>query len=110
MTYSPYMYEPRRICKHCGRAWRWHNREDCSDRNGISLGTRFEPKHQTVIERIEAARRNDPSFAHVLLHGAAGVYNHTPHPVRQQRLVKFEHKFPELVSACLRMCSQTGKV
>lgn len=62
------------------------------------------------IERIKAAlKAKDVSYAHVLLHSAAGVYNHTPYPVRMERLQPFAEQFPTLCTCCLKSCSQTGR-
>lgn len=57
----------------------------------------------------EALRTKDVSFAHVLLHSLARVYNHTPYNVRYERLISFASIFPTLCTRCLKSCSQTGK-
>ena len=61
------------------------------------------------LDRIRQNRFTDPSYAHVLMHGAARIYNHTPHNVREARLQPFVHEFPELVERCLSGCSQFNK-
>jgi len=60
--------------------------------------------------KITANRTKDPSYAHVLLHALAGIYNHTPYDVREARLEHWRTEWPELVTACLSTCSQTGRI
>jgi hypothetical protein len=63
----------------------------------------------TLAIRIQdALDAKDPSYAHVLLHSLAKIYNHTPWNERANRLARHAEKFPKLVETCLRTCSQTG--
>src|SRR5271169_3155931 len=56
-----------------------------------------------------ALQAKDVSFAHVLLHSAAGIYNHTPRHVRKEKLGQWSGLFPTLCTVCLKSCSQEGK-
>jgi hypothetical protein len=64
---------------------------------------------RSFLQRIGEERQIDPFYAHVLLHGLAHIYKHTPHPIRVKRLAPFRDEFPELVRECLSTCSQIGK-
>jgi hypothetical protein len=66
--------------------------------------------HAPLQNRIGAAlKAKDVSFAHVLLHSLARIYNHTPYPARMERLAPFTTVFPTLCTCCLKTCSQTGR-
>ena len=55
--------------------------------------------------RIEQSLKSgDKSRAHVLLHSLAGIYQHTPYPIRERRLTAFAELWPELVKECLDTC------
>ena len=63
-----------------------------------------------IRQKIEdALKAKDVSYAHVLLHSLAHVYNHTPYPVRKERLMPFAEEFATLCTCCLKGCSQVGK-
>lgn len=69
-----------------------------------------ERKTMKIAERISVAMKaKDVSYAHVLLHCAAHIYNHTPYEIRKKRLEPFSNQFPTLCVCCLKSCSQTGK-
>jgi hypothetical protein len=59
-------------------------------------------------QRIEAVHITNQLEAHIMLHRLAGVLHRTPLAKRGAALAKYQQRWPDLVTRCLKCCSQVG--